>query len=274
MSPMCLFVRSCRALRKTQTILGHFKYKRPILTQFTLTSHTVDSKTEDHISWYLSAVQQLVDQQFQGSERQLAKQTTLSTSTVNRTLNPESGYRAETRLRNLRQILNELGQSDTLADSDLPYQINSGSNGDQKEAVSLPRVSFKASAGDGSYVTEQEYEGTYIIDPSELKGVRPSELRDGMFVIEAEGDSMVPDIHPGEQLIIKPVEAPDRIASDAIYLFRLEKRVQIKRLQAFPGGRIRVKSKNTDYDDYELDLNAGHDFEILGLVWGRFERLA
>jgi phage repressor protein C with HTH and peptisase S24 domain len=144
----------------------------------------------------------------------------------------------------------------------------------QGSAIRLPLVSFKASAGDGSYVTEQEYEGTYIIDPSELKGVRPSELRDGMFVIEAEGDSMVPDIHPGEQLIIKPVEAPDRIASDAIYLFRLEKRVQIKRLQAFPGGRIRVKSKNTDYDDYELDLDAGHDFEILGLVWGRFERLA
>lgn len=210
-----------------------------------------------------------------------------SQSTFNRALELNSSLTQSTLHRHNRRIAEELVdagvvRSEFLETGQKPIQPEKTVAGASKgvvsemdgEVVQLPRVSFKASAGDGSYVTEQEYEGTYIIDPSELKGVRPSELRDGMFVIEAEGDSMIPDIHPGEQLIIKPVEAPDRIASDAIYLFRLEKRVQIKRLQAFPGGRIRVKSKNTDYDDYELDLDAGHDFEILGLVWGRFERLA
>ena len=228
-----------------------------------------DSNLDQDTVDLLDRVKYILNKQFGGSQTKLAEATSLSQPTVNRTLNLESDYGENTRKRNLRAILGDLSEGDELGGSDAEYITETGSS-----AIQLPRVSFKASAGDGSYVTEQEYEGTYIIDPSELKGVRPSELRDGMFVIEAEGDSMVPDIHPGEQLIIKPVEAPDRIASDAIYLFRLEKRVQIKRLQAFPGGRIRVKSKNTDYDDYELDLDAGHDFEILGLVWGRFERLA
>ena len=234
----------------------------------------VGSQTDDDISRHLSLIQATLDSEYGGSERKLAKDTSLSTSTVNRTLNPDSGYKPETRLRNLRQIRSELGQKGLIRDPDQAHLADKDRLEETDDAVVLPKVSFRASAGDGNYVTEENRQGTYTIDPAELRNVRPSQVRQDMFVIEAEGDSMVPDIRPGEQLIIKPVEAPDRIASDAIYLFRLEKRVQIKRLQAFPGGRIRVKSKNTDYDDYELDVDAGHDFEILGLVWGRFERLA
>ena len=84
---------------------------------------------------------------------------------------------------------------------------------------------------------------------------------------------MIDVIHPGERIIIKPVYDPERIVTDAIYLFRLENLVQLKRLQGLPGSRLRVKSENDSYDDYTIDLHEGHDFEILGQAFAKFERL-
>jgi hypothetical protein len=138
----------------------------------------------------------------------------------------------------------------------------------------LPIYSIQVSNKDGKYATKRVREGTYYIDRTELNGVRPSEAKDNMFVIEVEGKSMAPFASPGDRLIIKPVHGFSNLPDDSIYLFRVEDQVRIKSLQTLPGRRLSIKSQDDNYDDYRISLDEDRDLEMIGIVWGRFDRLA
>lgn len=56
------------------------------------------------------------------------------------------------------------------------------------------------------------------------------------------------------------------ISEDDVYHIRLEGAIQIKRLQRRPGGRIRIVSDNDAYEDYDIVLDDGVDFAVLGRV--------
>jgi len=226
----------------------------------------VDSSSESDLTRYLEAAQVLVEDQYGGSKRKLAQDTTLSPSTVNRTLNPESTYQETTRLRNLRQILSELGHLE-----DLTSRFFGGGEltTDQERTVSLPRVSFRASAGDGAYVTEKEVADHYVIDSREL---RQSGAPNGLFVIQIDGESMKPEFRPSEWLIMQSVEPDKLIRVDGVYLYRYQDMVQLKRLQRRGGRTLHVLPANDRYPNYTIDIDDGTDFELLGSVYARFER--
>lgn len=118
-----------------------------------------------------------------------------------------------------------------------------------------------ASAGDGSYDISEDPIG-YIEGENALS--RPG--RD-VFWMPVRGDSM-DDTLPKGGLV--PVQRFDptwtELREDDVYLFRLEGAIQIKRLQRRPGARIRVVSDNDNYDDFNIALDDGVDFEILGRV--------
>ena len=118
-----------------------------------------------------------------------------------------------------------------------------------------------ASQGDGSFEIGEEPVG-YITGDDALS--RPGRE---VFWMPVRGDSMEGTLPkkglvPVWEFAEKLRELPD----DDIYLFRLEGTIQIKRLQRRPGGRIRVVSDNNAYEDFEIAIDEGTDFAIIGRV--------
>jgi len=137
------------------------------------------------------------------------------------------------------------------------------------QSVSLPRVSFRASAGDGNFVTEKEVADHYVVDKREL---RHAGAPNGLFVVEVDGESMKPEFRPGEWLIMQSVHPDKLITVDGVYLYRYEDMVQLKRLQRRGGRTLHVLPANDRYPDYTINIDDATDFELLGSVYARFER--
>lgn len=88
-----------------------------------------------------------------------------------------------------------------------------------------------------------------------------------IFWVYVQGDSMGETYRKHSVVpCLKFEEAAGDIREDDVYVFRLEGAVQIKRLQRLPGQRIRIKSDNPHYDDVEIAVDDGLDFEVLGRV--------
>lgn len=219
----------------------------------------------------------LLECRFDGNQRSLARELDVSRATVNRTLNPNSSYKSSTRRRHLARIISEIGEPtaqerakyETLEQKGLanatPAEVERTGDG-----IRIPTVAFKASAGDGTYALEEETLDTYVIDKDELP---PGIPKNGIFRIEVEGNSMMPDLTPGEFVLVQRTPAGSTIRTDSIYLIRLEELIMLKALQRLPGRKLRIISRNETYENYTITLDGGVDFEVIGRVWGRFERL-
>ncbi len=132
------------------------------------------------------------------------------------------------------------------------------------EYVSVPIMHAKASAGDG-VLAENEgatdfikfskhwLTSTYFVNPADV------------FLMQTEGDSMIPTIMAGEIILIKKYRQNGK-PSDGIYVVRIEGAVNVKRLQFLPGNIVRVSSDNQAYAPYDLELNDGLDFQLIGRV--------
>lgn len=87
-----------------------------------------------------------------------------------------------------------------------------------------------------------------------------------LCIVTGFGPSMRPMFNPGDPLLVdcgvKTVE------TDAVYFFRVADHGYIKALQRIPttnGTMLRAKSKNPDYDPFDIDLKT-MDFEVFGKV--------
>jgi phage repressor protein C with HTH and peptisase S24 domain len=80
------------------------------------------------------------------------------------------------------------------------------------------------------------------------------------------------DLEPGDRVIVERTPDPKEILTDAIYLIRMEGTIMFKALQQRPGGHLLVISRKESYPNYSVDPQT-NDFEVIGKVWGRFERL-
>lgn len=93
-------------------------------------------------------------------------------------------------------------------------------------------------------------------------GARPANL----FLVRVKGDSMLPTLQAGWTVML---DASRTQVSSGIYVVRLGGEEMVKRLEARPGGIVKVISDNRVYDEYEIDLSRdGNDFAVLGeVVW-------
>ena len=91
-------------------------------------------------------------------------------------------------------------------------------------------------------------------------------------LISMEGDSMEPTLRTGDILL---VDRRDVTAQrEGIYILRADNALLVKRLQRFPGHRIKVSSDNPAYQPFELDLKQQTDeFAIIGRVVGIGRRM-
>ena len=86
-----------------------------------------------------------------------------------------------------------------------------------------------------------------------------------LCIVTGFGPSMRPMFNPGDPLLVD--RGVTICESDAVYFFRVGKHGFIKSLQRIPtahGLLIRAKSKNPDYDSF--DIEEGMDFQVLGKV--------
>jgi len=88
---------------------------------------------------------------------------------------------------------------------------------------------------------------------------------DDLFALPFAGESMVPTLTPRDLLLVDGGEAAKK-PRDGIYVVRLDGQLLVKRLQRFPGRKIKISSDNTAYETYMIEVDRGMDFVILGRV--------
>lgn len=139
------------------------------------------------------------------------------------------------------------------------------SAGPGDDRVHIPLYNVEASAGPGDIPVDESVREYIPLKISWLK----AELRAGISAVLAvpvRGDSMRPTIDDGDVVL---VEKTHEIRDDAIYVFRRGDVVQVKRLQALPGGRFRVISDNRErYEPYTVDPAEYPEYSVIGrVIW-------
>lgn len=152
------------------------------------------------------------------------------------------------------------GQRETLGSAYVPQAHVPAPPADE---VRLPVMSIEASAGNGAAVLKEEIAEYMSLSRTLVRslGLSPGES----FVIPARGESMEPLLKGGEPLICSSAERHLK-AGDGIYVIRLEGDILVKHVQRLPGGKLRIASENKNYAPFEVALNDGTDFAILGKV--------
>ncbi|OGA78794.1 S24 family peptidase [Hydrogenophaga sp.] len=96
--------------------------------------------------------------------------------------------------------------------------------------------------------------------------VRSYSSIENLCIVTGFGPSMRPMFNPGDPLLVD--RGVNVVETDAVYFFRVGDHGFIKALQRIPtaaGLVLRAKSKNPDYDPFDIDQKT-MDFEVLGKV--------
>ena len=112
--------------------------------------------------------------------------------------------------------------------------------------VSVDRLDVGASAGGGAFGTDETRLGRIAFDPSWLRRLG---LGDGksLSLIRVQGDSMVPTLSDGDEILVDRADAASRLR-DGIYVLRIEDALVVKRLALSPvGARVSISSDNDAY---------------------------
>lgn len=105
---------------------------------------------------------------------------------------------------------------------------------EEPKVIKLPMAELKASAGTGQWLGDDEY--TTWVDVLDTP-----EARKANVVIEVSGDSMLPDYHDGDNVLVKLNAEP---RENEIGIFIVENNGYIKQL-----GKDKLISLNKDYPD-------------------------
>lgn len=133
----------------------------------------------------------------------------------------------------------------------------------------IPLYDVRAAAGHGALAEDRpsaEYRAFSKVWLAREVGLPPARLK----LITVSGDSMVPDLHDGEEVMIDTSDV--EVVREGIYVFQLDAHIYVKRL-SLSGDRLVITSRHGSQE-----LNALKDnptFRIIGRVVGRprFDRL-
>ncbi|MFZ2269085.1 MAG: helix-turn-helix transcriptional regulator [Azonexus sp.] len=124
----------------------------------------------------------------------------------------------------------------------------------------------RAAAGHGSLVGNEAPDDALMFKEDWLRfelGAKASDL----CLIRVSGDSMEPTLRGGDVILVNhAMKNPDR---EGIYILRMGEMLLVKRLQAVPGGKLRVISDNAAFDSWVVSLSdLGVEIAIIGrVVW-------
>ncbi len=154
---------------------------------------------------------------------------------------------------------------DTVADHNLAR--DSLATLEDKPSVAVPLYNIKNVTGAGAKVEHWRADDALKFSESWVRqelGAVPSDL----YLVRVDEESMKPTLRSGDTILLdRSATKPDR---EGIYLLMMDGLLLVKRLQALPGGIIKVVSDNPAYEAFTVRPAKlrEQDFAILGrVVW-------
>lgn len=130
--------------------------------------------------------------------------------------------------------------------------------------ISIPQMSVGASAGPGSLPDNERVEARFGFDAAWLR--RLTTTPDQVSAIRVEGDSMMPTLSDGDDILVDRGDAGDRLR-DGIYVLRIDDALNVKRVAINPAGRsVTIKSDNASYPSWP-DVPAARVDVIGRVIW-------
>ena len=131
--------------------------------------------------------------------------------------------------------------------------------------VSVKRHPVGVSAGPGAIVVEELGKPYFGFDERWLKALT-STPAERLSIVKVEGDSMSPTLNQGDDILVDPGDAAERLR-DGIYVLRADDALVVKRLALHPmGRRVTVQSDNPAYPDWP-DCSLGEINCIGRVIW-------
>lgn len=149
-----------------------------------------------------------------------------------------------------------------------PATLRNRVNREREKYVAVPLYNgVKAAAGAGALVGHEAPDDALIFQEDWIRfelGARPQDL----YLIRVAGDSMEPTLRSGDTILVdRRAIRPDR---EGVYILRMGEMLLVKRLQALPGGRVKVMSDNSTFAPFEVTTAElqGDEIAIIGrVVW-------
>ena len=112
--------------------------------------------------------------------------------------------------------------------------------------IAVPRLEVDASAGAGALGSDERTRSRIAFDPHWLRALGATDPA-ALSIIEVRGDSMVPTLGDGDEILVDRGDAASRLR-DGIYVLRADDALVVKRLALSPAsGSISVRSDNPAY---------------------------
>jgi phage repressor protein C with HTH and peptisase S24 domain len=116
------------------------------------------------------------------------------------------------------------------------------------DVVTVPQLDVGASAGAGAFAGDEQARSRIAFDRKWLRGVSADPKR--LSMIRVEGDSMLPTLADGDEILVDGGDASARLR-DGIYVLRMDDVLMVKRLAINPAARrVTVKSDNPAYPSW------------------------
>lgn len=131
--------------------------------------------------------------------------------------------------------------------------------------VSVVRHPVTVSAGPGALPGGELGKPCFAFDERWLKSLTPSPPAN-LSIVRVEGDSMVPTLGAGDDILVDLGDGADRLR-DGIYVLRIDNALVVKRIALNPlGRRLTVKSDNPAYPDWPACRPGDVDF-VGRVIW-------
>lgn len=133
------------------------------------------------------------------------------------------------------------------------------------DRVTVPELDVGASAGPGALPGDERPRSQMVFDPRWLRSLGAGDVRQ-MAIIRVEGDSMIPTLADGDEILVDRSDGAGRLR-DGIYVLRVDDAVMVKRLAINPAARaLSIRSDNEAYPSWpDCALDA---VDIVGrVVW-------
>lgn len=133
----------------------------------------------------------------------------------------------------------------------------------QVSTILVPRLRLGASAGPGAHAGNEDRVGHVGFEGKWLRELAASP--DALSIIQVAGDSMVPTLGDGDDILVDRGDAADRLR-DGIYVIRMDDALMVKRLSLRPAQRLSVVSDNPAYPGW-ADVEPDSVIIIGRVVW-------
>lgn len=134
--------------------------------------------------------------------------------------------------------------------------------------LAVPRLDVGAAAGAGGLSEDERTEALFAFDERWLRRLSASPQQ--LAIIRVEGDSMVPTLSHGDDIMVDGSDGADRLR-DGIYVLRRDGVLLVKRLACSARGSVAIVSDNKVYPT-ERDVPVA-EIDIVGRVLWTGRRL-